>query len=505
MLKNLSRRKIIALFGGGAALTLLAVVLRPLLHLGKTLSREKKLTPVLPETEPTFINDARRLNRTEVKQVWKIPSDKEEAETQLRELFQVATKENHKISFAGQRHSMGGHVIYPNGIVVDALPFNHLELDESKSLLTAGAGARWQEILPYLDARGYSVTIMQSNHDFSVGGSLSVNCHGWQTGMSPISSSVDSLRIMLADGSILRCSRSENSELFSLALGGYGLFGFILDATLKVVKNQNYVFRSFQQNTKQYLSAFEKNVGGNPDVQMAYGRLCVDTRDFLQDSLLNVLTVDRSKILHLSDEPSTSSENVARLILRGSVGSEYGKRLRWDAETGKYLDLQPKGPISRNRILHEPVALYQEKAAGVTDILHEYFVPRGKLEDFLVPLRKIIPTFKGDLLNVTIRDVNTDRDSFLNYAREDVFGLVMLFNYPATTQADRAMEEMTKVMIDAVLSMGGTYYLPYRLHASEGQFSRAYPRAREFFTFKRKYDPNALFQNRFYQKYYLRF
>ena len=83
--------------------------------------------------------------------------------------------------------------------------------------------------------RGRSVAVMQSNNSFTVGGSLSVNCHGWQYGRAPIASTVESFRLMKADGSIVRCSREENAELFSLVLGGYGLFGIILNAELRVV------------------------------------------------------------------------------------------------------------------------------------------------------------------------------------------------------------------------------------------------------------------------------
>jgi FAD/FMN-containing dehydrogenase len=56
-------------------------------------------------------------------------------------------------------------------------------------------------------------------------------------------------------------------------------------------------------------------------------------------------------------------------------------------------------------------------------------------------------------------------------------------------------------LIDAVLDVGGRYYLPYRLHATARQFHRGYPEADEFFALKRKYDPQELFQNQFYRQY----
>ena len=77
---------------------------------------------------------------------------------------------------------------------------------------------------------GPAPMVMQSNHDFTVGGSLSVNCHGWHANSEPIAGTVQSLRLLTADGDVVPCSSQENPELFHLALGGYGMFGAILEA-----------------------------------------------------------------------------------------------------------------------------------------------------------------------------------------------------------------------------------------------------------------------------------
>ena len=78
---------------------------------------------------------------------------------------------------------------------------------------------------------------MQSNHDFSVGGTLSVNAHGWPVPFGPFGTTVRALRLMLVDGSVVTCSRTDNPELFALVIGGYGLFGIVLDVDLDMVEN----------------------------------------------------------------------------------------------------------------------------------------------------------------------------------------------------------------------------------------------------------------------------
>ena len=63
------------------------------------------------------------------------------------------------------------------------------------------------------------------------------------------------------------------------------------------------------------------------------------------------------------------------------------------------------------------------------------------------------------------------------------------------------MKAAAQRMIDAATSLKGTYYLPYRLHATKEQMNMAYPQAKDFFLLKKKYDPAEVFQNKFYQTY----
>ncbi len=116
-------------------------------------------------------------------------------------------------------------------------------------------------------------------------------------------------------------------------------------------------------------------------------------------------------------------------------------------------------------------------------------------------MRQIIPRYKCDLLNVTVREVNTDEDTFLRYADQRMIALVMLFSQERTEPAEDEMKSLTRELIDTALASEGRYYLPYRLHASIEQFHQAYPQARKFFELKRKYDRDELFQNKFYLKY----
>lgn len=259
---------------------------RPSLHLALTALGDRADRPAPPRGS---IDDASGLDQTGIAEIWDIPPNPLAAEQQLTALIERARTRGIAISIAGARHSTGGHSIRRDGIVVNMLPFHAMQLDEARNILHVQAGARWAEVVPYLNARGRSVAVMQSNNSFTVGGSISVNCHGWQARRPPIAATVESFRILLADTAIVRCSRSENAELFRLALGGYGLFGVILDVDLRVVPNEEYRLERFVMPDGQYVAAFERQVSQRPDVGMAYGRLSVAPAGFLREAIPNVL------------------------------------------------------------------------------------------------------------------------------------------------------------------------------------------------------------------------
>jgi hypothetical protein len=89
----------------------------------------------------------------------------------------------------------------------------------------------------------------------------------------------------------------------------------------------------------------------------------------------------------------------------------------------------------------------------------------------------------------------------LSYAPEPRIASVMLFSQEKSVRAEADMARMTHHLIERVLSIGGTYYLPYRPHATIEQFKRGYPRAGELAQKKRELDKGMTFRNRFWDNY----
>jgi len=479
----------------GVLILVILLLARPVGYLTCTWLNDAKADTT---TKQGYVNDASHLNETAVDSVIKVAADPEIAANQLAELIKTVSATGKKISIAGAQHSMGGHSIYPGGIMIDMKPFDRMQLDSTHNLLTVGAGALWSKIIPYLDQYGKSVAVMQSNNSFSVGGSISVNCHGWQPNTGPIASTVESFRLINAKGEILNCNRQENNELFSLVLGGYGLFGVILDVKLRVVDNKMYKLKQYIFDSRDYIKKYDELVNRNQNIGMVYGRININPDHFMEDAMLSVFSIDSQASITSLKDPGYKT--FRRSVFRGSANSNYGKKLRWKMEKFAARFLSGK-KFSRNQLINEGVETFQNTEPGYTDILHEYFIPRDSVQRFIEVLRKTIPNSKTDLLNITLRNIEKDEDTYMRYAKEEVFGFVMLFNQARNPEAEEAMKSLTQRLINEAIALRGTYYLPYRLHATQEQLFKAYPAAKDFFDLKKKYDPQELFQNQFYKAY----
>jgi len=461
--------------------------------------REAEVPP--PAAPRELLNDASGLNATPVRGItFAGPSTQVTAARIGPLLRQIANGDEPALVVSGARHSMGGQSLLRGGWVLDTLPMKSVTVDASHQTMRVGAGATWRTIIPVLNAAGYAPMVMQSNHDFTVGGSLSVNCHGWHTDSPPIASTVRSLRVMTASGEITTCSPRENVELFGLVLGGYGLFGIILEADLAIVPNVVYEPRFETVPTREYAAAFTERVyAPRSRIEMAYGRLSVDPHSFLEEAIIGTflpVPQTRGKVLPLTAQ---AENGLRRAVFRNSADNGAGKSLRWWLEV--HLNPRLADPVSRNSLLNAPASDLANDDPGSTDILHEYFVPQARLWEFVRAARQIIRRGEGNLLNVTVRDVRQDDRSALAYARQDVFGLVMLFVQERTQAGEARMRAMTRSLIDAAIAAGGTFYLPYRAHATIEQLRRGYPAWDAAMRAKARYDPDGVFRNTFYDVY----
>jgi FAD/FMN-containing dehydrogenase len=413
-----------------------------------------------------------------------------------------ARKAGKKINVGGRRHSMGGQTLGDDGIFLNMLPFNAVTYHKDRQTVTAQAGATWQKIQEVLSAHGKSIKVMQSDNIFTLGGSISVNVHGWQVGQPPIASTIKNMTVMTADGKIEKISPTINPELFHAVTGGYGMFAIIIDAELETTDNTLLQFHALFTDAAHFDALFQEKVTKNPGVELAYGRLSSDQNHLFEQAGLFWFTRKNPVASNHAMTTAMKEEKMVALkrgLFRLSQYHNLWKKLRWSAEkTYATMMAQRQGSIRRNDAMNSDTHILWPLYGTSKDILQEYFIPKNKFYDFLKILKALIIKYKVNILNVTIREVRKDTTSLLPYAKKDVLAFVCLFSQAQTVQDEGIMQEFTQAITAKAIALGGTFYLPYRLHYTGKALLAAYPEIRQWLAVKKRYDPEGLFYSHFY-------
>ncbi len=410
----------------------------------------------------------------------------------------TAKKNHKKITIAGRRHSMGGQTLLDKAIQLDMLGLNHVNYSPEKQTVLVGSGATWKKVQNVLNSYGRSVKIMQSDNIFTVGGSVSVNVHGWQISSPPIGSSVIQIKIITWDGQKKIINKTTEPDLFNAVIGGYGLFGVITEVELETVPNTPLGFHCAFMPTQKFADFFEAEISKNPKAQLAYGRLSVDKENMFKE--VGVFWYEQMEDTTITTpiEPE-DFVGLKRTFFRLSEYFDVGKKARWVAEKLFSQYKASQKPVSRNNAMNTDIHVLWQLYGDNRDILHEYFIPKSKVREFLEEFKRLVDQFDMNLLNVTIRDVLQDNQSKLPYAQNDMFSFVCLFSQEAGREAEKDMKIFTQKLIDKVISLKGTFYLPYRLHYRKEQLEQAYPQLKSWLKLKDMVDPQNIFTSQFYE------
>ncbi len=492
MMNSISRRTL--LLGGGAVIG------------GWATRHFTPAKPVLEGTrslEPTgaaaTLNDASGLSETPIFRHTILQQDPGDTlVAAIRAEISDARANGLPINVGAARHSMGAQAIPTLG---HALTYDNgwIEPDTANGIYRVHAGARWSQVIATLDPLGFGPKVMQSNNDFGIAATFCVNAHGWPVRLGPMGATVRQFDMVLPSADVVTCSRDENTDLFNMTMGGYGLTGAVTSMDVEMAPNTRLKPSFEEMPAEEFGTRFMAALAAG-DVPMAYGRLNVDRANFFQHALLITYreTEDQSDLPPASG--SGFASKLARHVYRAQLGREPIKRLRWWTET----DVGPRltvGAVTRNSLINEPVVTLDDRDPIRTDILHEYFVSPDRFPEFIKVCQRVIPASYQEFLNVTLRFIDTDAESWLSYAPVPRIAAVMSFSQEMTARAEADMARMTRELIDGITGIGGTYYLPYRLHATLDQLTRAYPRAGEFAAAKRALDPDLTFRNNLWDRY----
>jgi FAD/FMN-containing dehydrogenase len=439
-----------------------------------------------------IVNDVTQLNPVPV---WAVATPRS-----VQEVQDTLRRTTGALSIGGGRFSMGGQTASPGSLHLDMRRMNRvLTFSPADKTVRVQAGIRWCDIQRFIDPHGLSVKIMQTYANFTVGGSLSVNCHGRYVGLGPLVLSVREITLVLASGEAVVASPSHNSEFFYGAIGGYGALGVIAEALLELADNTRLERVAVKLPVADYVAHFRKHVRDSAEAVFHNADLYVP--HYTSVRAVTWLRSEKAATAQYALMPTNQRYRLQKYFLWAVSETPLGKwRREYIVDPLIYLR---KAVHWRNyEAGYDAAELEPPSRKARTYVLQEYFVPIDRLQQFVPKMAEVFQRHSVNVLNVSIRHAHADPGTLLAWAPRESFAFVIYYKQRTRDNARDRVAVWTRELIDAALSVGGAYYLPYQPHATHDQFHRAYPRARELFKLKDRLDPDFRWRNVLWDKYY---
>jgi len=182
-----------------------------------------------------------------------------ETVSQLQLFIHLAQKHKVKVNIRGQGHSMDGHALLDEGVIIDLKNINaEIQFSSThENAVEVPAFLTWHDVIKFTLKNQLTVPVLTDYLDLSVGGTLSYGgLGGCSFKYGSQADNVLSLEVLTYQGEILVCSKNQNPQLFRSVLCGLGQIGIILKATIPLVQAKIYVeyYQCYYDNLSDFIS-----------------------------------------------------------------------------------------------------------------------------------------------------------------------------------------------------------------------------------------------------------
>src|SRR3569833_2916087 len=480
-------------------------VSRPTVKLVSSTSNRER-AQVVPTRRRSLVNDTHSaLNRTLVSRIIE-PRSAEDVSRAIKH----ARANGRSLAIAGGRHAMGGQQFLAAETLLDMRRMNRVrKLDDDRGLLDVEAGITWPDVIRGYLVRPYGVRSVwgirqkQTGADrLTIGGAVAANIHGRCLAAGPFIDDIESLEVVTSDGNRVTCNRTQRPELFRHVIGGFGLFGVVTAATLRLVPRVQVERVVTMTEIDSLIDTLEARIAEG----YLYGDFQFATdpahESFLRTGVLSCYRPTDSVRAIPQGQRRLTQADWNRLLELAHVD----KRRAFEEFASFYLATSGQLYWSDTHQLNLYLesyhgALDQRLGRGVrgSEMITEIYVPRHRLAAFMDDVRKDFRANSVDFIYGTIRLIEKDTASALPWARDRYACVIFILHIDHLPRSIVDARACFTRLINKTLAHSGSYYLTYHRFARRDQVLACHPRITSFLTAKKHFDPRGVFQSDWYR------
>jgi len=419
-----------------------------------------------------------------------------EADVIAKAVAQVADSGGRGVIARGLGRSYGDNAQNGGGLVVDMTPLNKIHsMDSGTHLVDVDAGVNLDQLMRAALPLGLWVPVLPGTRQVTIGGAIACDIHGKNHhSAGSFGNHVRSMDLLTADGDIRQLTPDgPEAELFWATVGGNGLTGIILRATIEMTPTETAYFiadgdvtagldetiafhSDGSEDDYTYSSAWFDAISAPPKLgRAAISRGSLATLDQLPKKLRrNPLKFDAPQLLTFPDIFPNGLMNKYSFTAVGEL---------WYRKSGTY-----RGKTQNLTQFYHPLDMFGEwnRAYGSAGFgQYQFVVPTEAIEAFKGIMYDIQKSGHYSFLNV-FKLFGPGNEAPLSFP---IPGWNVCVDFPIKPGLNEFLNELD----GRVLEFGGRLYTAKDNRVQAKTFHAMYPRIDEWIAVRRKVDPTGVF------------
>ncbi|MGE2730700.1 FAD-binding protein [Mycolicibacterium vaccae] len=396
----------------------------------------------------------------------------------------------------GLGRSYGDNAQNGGGLVIDMTALDRIHsINADDALVDVDAGVNLDQLMRAALPMGLWVPVLPGTRQVTIGGAIACDIHGKNHhSAGSFGNHVRSMDLLTADGQVRRLTPDgAESDLFWATVGGNGLTGIILRATIEMTPTETAYFiadgdvtdsldetiafhSDGTEDNYTYSSAWFDAISPPPKLgRAAISRGSLATLDQLPKKLRkNPLKFDAPQLLTLPDVFPNGLANKFTFMPIGEL---------WYRKSGTY-----RGKVQNLTQFYHPLDMFGEwnRAYGAAGFAqYQFVVPTEAVEEFKAILVDIQRSGFYSFLNV-FKLFGPGNQAPLSFP---IPGWNVCVDFPITPGLDAFLNGLDK----RVLEFGGRLYTAKDSRTTADTFHAMYPRIDEWISVRRRVDPDGVF------------